>query len=116
MVLMTPAACVVAPRPTTEGGGHRIRRGALKPGSSSAVTGAGRSRPIALAGRVNCQVDARYGPVEVGSLLTTSSTPGHACGRSMSAARSVRSSASAGACGRGSPWSPSWWPCNRPSA
>jgi len=53
--------------------------GALKPGIVLGRDGvAGRSRPIALAGRVNCQVDARYGPVEVGSLLTTSSTPGHA--------------------------------------
>jgi hypothetical protein len=39
---------------------------------------AGRSRPIALAGRVNCQVDAQYSPVKVGDLLTTSSTLGHA--------------------------------------
>jgi hypothetical protein len=36
------------------------------------------SRPIALAGRVNCKVDAQYAPVEVGDLLTTSHTPGHA--------------------------------------
>lgn len=53
--------------------------GQLKPGI---VLGrdsiAGRSRPIALAGRVNCQVDAQYSPVKVGDLLTTSSTPGHA--------------------------------------
>lgn len=53
--------------------------GHLKPGI---VLGrdsvAGRSRPIALAGRVNCRVDAEYSPVRVGDLLTTSSTPGHA--------------------------------------
>jgi hypothetical protein len=35
-------------------------------------------RPIALIGKVNCKVDARYSPVEVGDLLTTSPTPGHA--------------------------------------
>jgi hypothetical protein len=35
-------------------------------------------RPVALAGRVSCWVDADYAPVEVGDLLTTSATPGHA--------------------------------------
>lgn len=35
-------------------------------------------KPIALIGKVNCKVDAGYAPVEVGDLLTTSSTPGHA--------------------------------------
>jgi hypothetical protein len=34
--------------------------------------------PIALLGKVNCKVDAQYGVIEVGDLLTTSSTPGHA--------------------------------------
>jgi hypothetical protein len=34
--------------------------------------------PIALMGRVNCRVDADYGPIEVGDLLTTSATVGHA--------------------------------------
>ena len=34
--------------------------------------------PIALVGRVNCKVDAGYGSVEVGDLLTTSATLGHA--------------------------------------
>jgi hypothetical protein len=33
---------------------------------------------IALAGKVFCKVDARYGKVAVGDLLTTSPTPGHA--------------------------------------
>jgi hypothetical protein len=28
--------------------------------------------------KVYCKVDAQYGPVEVGDLLTTSPTPGHA--------------------------------------
>ncbi len=34
--------------------------------------------PVALVGRVHCWVDAGYAPVEVGDLLTTSATPGHA--------------------------------------
>jgi hypothetical protein len=34
--------------------------------------------PIALAGRVHCHVDADVAPIEVGDLLTTSATPGHA--------------------------------------
>jgi hypothetical protein len=34
--------------------------------------------PIALMGKVYCKVDASYGAIEVGDLLTTSSTPGHA--------------------------------------
>jgi hypothetical protein len=33
---------------------------------------------LALAGRVPCKVDARYGPVRRGDLLTSSPTPGHA--------------------------------------
>ncbi len=39
---------------------------------------AGNRQPIALMGKVFCKVDARYGPVEIGDLLTTSPTPGHA--------------------------------------
>jgi hypothetical protein len=34
--------------------------------------------PIALVGKVFCRVDATYGPVRIGDLLTTSPTPGHA--------------------------------------
>jgi cytoskeletal protein CcmA (bactofilin family) len=33
---------------------------------------------VALLGKVFCNIDASYGPVEVGDLLTTSDTPGHA--------------------------------------
>lgn len=40
-------------------------------------THAGR-RPLALMGKVWCQVDAREAAVAVGDLLTTSTTPGHA--------------------------------------
>ncbi|MBI3193954.1 MAG: hypothetical protein HYZ34_05710, partial [Ignavibacteriae bacterium] len=34
--------------------------------------------PIAIAGRVYCKVDASYGSIEPGDLLTTSTTPGYA--------------------------------------
>ena len=34
--------------------------------------------PIALMGKVYCKVDADFGSIEIGDLLTTSSTPGHA--------------------------------------
>jgi hypothetical protein len=34
--------------------------------------------PIALIGKVYCKVDANYGAIEVGDLLTTSPTLGHA--------------------------------------
>jgi hypothetical protein len=34
--------------------------------------------PVALVGKVYCKADAQFGPIEVGDLLTTSPTPGHA--------------------------------------
>jgi hypothetical protein len=34
--------------------------------------------PVALVGKVYCKVDAQYAPIDVGDLLTTSLTPGHA--------------------------------------
>jgi hypothetical protein len=34
--------------------------------------------PVSLMGKVYCKVDAQYAPIEVGDLLTTSPTPGHA--------------------------------------
>jgi hypothetical protein len=34
--------------------------------------------PLALVGRVYCKVDAQYAPVEIGDLLTSSPTRGHA--------------------------------------
>jgi len=34
--------------------------------------------PVALMGKVYCKVDAGYSPIDVGDLLTTSPTPGHA--------------------------------------
>jgi len=35
-------------------------------------------KPIALMGKVYCKVDASYSSIEVGDMLTTSDTPGHA--------------------------------------
>jgi hypothetical protein len=34
--------------------------------------------PISVLGKVTCKADACYGPIEIGDLLTTSPTPGHA--------------------------------------
>ncbi len=52
------------------------------------VAGAGNYRPgivldhkrssTAVLGKVSCMADASYGPIEVGDLLTTSATAGHA--------------------------------------
>jgi hypothetical protein len=56
------------------------------------VSGAGNYRPgivldrhseanrcaLALSGKVWCKVDAEFSPVEIGDMLTTSPTPGHA--------------------------------------
>jgi len=52
--------------------------GNLRPGLIlDRKSGSGR-RPLALSGKVLCKVDADCGAVDVGDLLTTSSTPGHA--------------------------------------
>lgn len=40
--------------------------------------GKGIRKPLALIGKVYCKVDAGSGPVEIGDLLTTSDTAGHA--------------------------------------
>jgi hypothetical protein len=48
-------------------------------------------QPIALLGKVYCKVDAQYGAIAVGDLLTTSPTPGHA----MKAADQLRAFGSA---------------------
>jgi hypothetical protein len=40
--------------------------------------GSGNRQPVALVGKVFCNVDASYGAIAVGDLLTTSATPGHA--------------------------------------
>jgi hypothetical protein len=54
--------------------------GDLKPGMYLGKSGdtATAGHPIALSGRVYCWTDATLAPVEVGDLLTTSNTPGHA--------------------------------------
>jgi hypothetical protein len=53
--------------------------GDLKPGIVLDKQQAGRDRlPVALLGKVYCKVDAQYSSIEVGDLLTTSSTAGHA--------------------------------------
>jgi hypothetical protein len=53
--------------------------GEYKPGI---VLGGAASREdralVAVVGKVYCKVDARDGPIELGDLLTTSPTPGHA--------------------------------------
>lgn len=38
----------------------------------------GNRQPVALMGKVFCKVDAQFGAIAVGDLLTTSPTPGHA--------------------------------------
>lgn len=42
------------------------------------VSSAEHRAAIALIGKVSCKVDASYAPIEVGDLLTTSPTVGHA--------------------------------------
>ena len=53
--------------------------GDLRPGVVLGRDGGGGQRvTVALIGRAHCKVDASYGPVETGDLLTTSPTRGHA--------------------------------------
>lgn len=53
--------------------------GAYKPGIVlDRHVGVGHRQPIALIGKVFCKVDATFGAIEVGDLLTSSPTPGHA--------------------------------------
>ena len=53
--------------------------GEYKPGIVLDKQKSDRNRqPVALLGKVFCKVDAQYGAIEVGDLLTTSPTPGHA--------------------------------------
>jgi len=61
--------------------------GRYKPGIILDRQGSDEGRKaIALVGKVYCKVDAQYGAIAIGDLLTTSSTPGHA----MRAADSAR--------------------------
>jgi len=71
-------------RPCTESYDRRVA-GVISGagGYSAGVTldkrrGAAGRRPVALMGKVFTQVDATYGPIAVGDILTTSQTPGHA--------------------------------------
>ena len=53
--------------------------GDYKPGIVLDKQHAQRGRqPVGLVGKVFCMVDAQYGAIEVGDLLTTAPTPGHA--------------------------------------
>jgi hypothetical protein len=53
--------------------------GEFRPGMVMDRRGNSQGRaPVALMGKVYCKVDAQYGAVEVGDLLTTSPTSGHA--------------------------------------
>jgi hypothetical protein len=53
--------------------------GDYRPGLILGRDGQSQNRmPLALVGKVYCKVDAQYGPIQVGDMLTTSPTPGHA--------------------------------------
>jgi len=52
--------------------------GSYKPGILLGKDLMDKGLPIALSGKVYCNVDASNGAIGVGDLLTTSSTPGHA--------------------------------------
>ncbi len=77
----------------TEGGALQPSQDAYDKKVAGVVSGAGDARPglilgkehssenhmpLALVGSVYCKADAQYGPIEVGDLLTTSPTAGHA--------------------------------------
>lgn len=76
-----PGSLKIADRPYDHGvagivsGANAIRAGVLM---SQAGTPADGEHPIALSGRVYCRVDAAYGAIAPGDLLTSSPTPGHA--------------------------------------
>jgi len=52
--------------------------GSYRPGLILDSRAGSARRPLALSGKVWCRVDADWGPVGIGDLLTTSPTPGHA--------------------------------------
>ena len=54
--------------------------GDIQPGMVMGQDGsiAAGEHPVALSGRVYCKVDATYGAIQPGDILTTSDTPGHA--------------------------------------
>jgi hypothetical protein len=53
--------------------------GGVKPGMLMGQRGTvvDGKHPVALTGRVYCRVDAGYGSIKPGDLITTSDTPGH---------------------------------------
>ena len=60
-------------------GGVISGAGAFKPGITlGKIESSGNRQPISLIGKVYCKVDADYGAIEVGDMLTTSLTLGHA--------------------------------------
>jgi hypothetical protein len=77
-----------------DAGALRACQRAYEKGVAGVISGAGDLRPgivldrqtgtrlnrlqVALVGKVYCKVDAQYGAVSVGDLLTTSPTAGHA--------------------------------------
>lgn len=70
-------------RPCTEAYDRRVAgvvsgAGSLRSGIVMDSRHGRRRTPVALSGKVYCHVDAGYGPVDVGDLLTTSATLGHA--------------------------------------
>ena len=67
-----PAESAQSEDPEDEGADH----GSVATGESAEV--ARLHAPVAFSGIVRCKVDAGYGSVETGDLLTTSPTPGHA--------------------------------------
>jgi hypothetical protein len=77
----------------TENGALQPSQNAYDKKVAGVISGAGEDRPgltldrcpssenrmpIALVGQVYCKADAQYGPIEVGDMLTTSPTTGHA--------------------------------------
>lgn len=48
------------------------------PGIILDKVGGANKLPVALTGKAYCKVDAQYGQIDAGDLLTTSPTPGHA--------------------------------------
>jgi hypothetical protein len=60
--------------------------GGLRPGVMlGAVHASSNQVPVALTGKAFCKVDAQYGTIKIGDLLTSSPTPGHAMKASDSA-------------------------------
>jgi hypothetical protein len=66
-------------------GAGNFRPGIILDRHERVYENAKRRIPVALLGKVNCKVDAQYGSIEVGDLLTTSATLGHAMKASDSA-------------------------------